>query len=84
MVLHLPQSFASSISAFGSYPENLIHRTTYHGVSSAYRNQLDDKDKTLFARKDADINVPFRDWVDASSGSVLPRAHQLVLLMSGV
>ena len=76
MALQLPQVFLSSINNFGSYPENLIHRTSYHSVLRAFKAQLDDKHKTPFARKDADVNVPFRDLLDDGSG---PRRHRRLL-----
>ena len=81
MTLQLPQSFLNSINNFGSYPENLIHRTSYHSVLRAFKEQLDDKHKTPFARKDADVNVPFRDLLDDGSGTRRPRSLTFSMLI---
>ena len=56
-----PEDFAASIRDFESYPENLIHRSTYVGALKAYKTQLDIIEKKLFTQKAPDIIVPFRD-----------------------
>ena len=68
MALQLPLPFITSIKAFESYPENLLYQTAYHGVLKAYKSQIDDKARTLFTTKDADINVPFRDLINPGLG----------------
>ena len=69
MALQLPLPFVTSIKAFASYPENLIFQTTYHRVLKAYKSQIDEKERTLFTTKDANINVPFRDLIGPGLGT---------------
>lgn len=65
-----PEDFAASINDFESYPENLLHRTTYVGALKAYKTQLDIIEKKLFTQNDDGINVPFRD-LEGSGPSML-------------
>lgn len=69
MALQLPLPFVTSIKAFASYPENLIFQTTYHRVLKAYKSQIDEKERTIFTTKDANINVPFRDLIGPGLGT---------------
>ena len=69
----LPQSFVSSVANFMSYPENLVHKTTYPAALRAERSRLDDIERKLFTTKAADINVPFRDLI-VSGPSISPFA----------
>ena len=69
MTSQLPQSFTSSIRDFSSYPENLVHKTTYLGALKTYKARLDDIERKLFVSKDVEVNVPFRDLIDSGPGS---------------
>lgn len=68
MGLQLPALFSASYADFASYPENLVHKSTYAGGLRNYRLQLDDLQTKLFATKAANINVPFRDLQAAGNG----------------
>ena len=59
----MPGDFAASINDFESYPENLVHRTTYVGALQAHKTQLDTIERKLFTQNPGDINVPFRDLI---------------------
>ncbi|KAL9609994.1 MAG: hypothetical protein Q9167_005267 [Letrouitia subvulpina] len=61
MGLQLPAAFANSYQEFASYPENVVHKSTYIGGLRRYRIRLDEVQSKLFTPKDANINVPFRD-----------------------
>lgn len=67
MSSHLPpswQAFIASIREFKSYPENVVHKTTYLDALKTYKIQLDDIEKKLFVTRDEDVNVPIRDLID--------------------
>lgn len=68
MTSQLPSWFSSSIRELGSYPENLVHKSTYPGVLRTYKTQLDDIEKKVFVTRDADVNVPFRDLISTGPG----------------
>ena len=68
MIPLLPLWFTSSIGNLGTYPENLVHKSTYPGALKTYKTQLDDIEKRLFVTKDADVNVPFRDLIGTGPG----------------
>ena len=59
----LPHWFTSSIRDLASYPENLVHKSTYPDALKTYRTRLDDIEKKLFVSWEADANVPFRDLI---------------------
>ena len=62
-----PQSwhaFTRSIRDFTSYPENVVHKTTYPDALKTYKGQLDDIEDKLFVTRDQEVNVPFRDLID--------------------
>lgn len=61
---HSWQLFTSSIRELNSYPENLVHKSTYPDVLKTYKTRLDDIDKKLFVTRDEEVNVPFRDLID--------------------
>lgn len=61
MGLQLPADFIASYKDFNSYPENSLVKGTYFGALSKQRLRLEDGQRKLFAQKDANVNVPFRD-----------------------
>ena len=77
------QAFAASIRDFISYPENVVHRTTYLDALSKYKIQLDDIEKKLFVTKDQEVNVPFRDLIDPGQDLDLLETTSVQWLMLG-
>ena len=69
MALQLPASFTNSYLDFASYPQNLIHRSTYAGALRTYKANLDDIAKKSFVTKDGAVNVPCRDLKPSEDGS---------------
>ncbi len=69
--------FEASINDFESYPENLIHRTTYLGALKAHKTQLDTIEKKLFTQNAHDINVPFRDLIGSGPSMLISFAPDL-------
>lgn len=69
MTSQLPPWFTSSIRDLGSYPENLVHKSTYPDALKTYKTRLDDIEKKLFVTRDDDVNVPFRDLIDTGPGN---------------
>ena len=61
----LPGDFAASINDFGSYPENLTHKTTSLGSLKAHKTWLDASEEKIFTREARDINVPFLDLMES-------------------
>lgn len=75
MSLQLPQSwqaFTASIREFTSYPENVVHKTTYPDALKTYKLQLDNIEKALFVTNDEEVNLPFRDLIDPGQNADLP------------
>ena len=68
MGMQLPATFADSYTEFALYPENLVHKSTYIGGLRSYKILLDDVQSKLFATKDANIVVPFRDLQGSGNG----------------
>lgn len=68
MTSQLPPWFTSSIRDLGSYPENLVHKSTYPGALKTYNTRLDDIEVKLFVTRDDDVNVPFRDLIGTGPG----------------
>ena len=68
MTTQLLSWLTPSIRDTGSYPENLVHKSTYPGALKAYKAQLDDIEKKLFVTRDNDVNVPFRDLIGTGPG----------------
>jgi hypothetical protein len=66
--LQLPADFQKSCLNSKSYPENLSHRSTniYPTALKAYRRRLDSAQSDLFVESEADVEVPFRDFQNAS------------------
>ena len=61
--------FSKSYKEFATYPENLVHKSTYIGGLRNYRTHLDEVQSTLFTSKDENINVPFRDLAQSENGT---------------
>ena len=68
MTSPIPRFFTASVADFASYPENLVHKTTYLGALRSYKTRLDDIAKSLCVTKDVDANVPFRDLTNLGPG----------------
>ena len=81
MTLQLPSWFTNSIGDLGSYPENLVHKSTYPDALKTYKTRLDDIEKKLFVARDNDVNVPFRDLISTGPGhslsSCLPNSSSI-------
>ena len=68
MTSQLPPWFTSSIGDLASYPENLVHKSTYPGALTSYRGRLDEIGTKLFVVKEDYVNVPFRDLIGDGPG----------------
>ena len=75
MTSQLPSWFTNSIGDSGSYPENLVYKSTYPDALKTYKTRLDDIGKKLFVARDDDVNVPFRDFI--STGPSQPVSSRL-------
>ena len=71
MTSQLPSCFTNSIRDFGSYPENLVYKSTYPDALQTYKTRLDAIEKKLFVARDNDVNVPFRDLISTGPGHLV-------------
>ena len=76
--LQVPDSFKYSYERFESYPGNLVGQNSYVGSINGYTKRLDSAAPKLFATKEVDVDVPFRDLRPSGLGiqfRFLPSLH---------
>lgn len=66
--LQLPSIFQQSCLNSKSYPQNLLHKSTYtyHTALQLYKHRLDAAEPDLFVDDESKVEVSFRDLHNAS------------------
>ncbi|CAO1606007.1 hypothetical protein XANCAGTX0491_009506 [Xanthoria calcicola] len=72
--MQIPDVFQHSYEVFETYPRNICNHSAYPGILQAYANRLDGAASRLLTESEAEVSVPFRDFVSASQD---PDTHNI-------